>query len=364
MKLNKKKISYFTVSQLKPNTGIYFKIAGVVDAARELGYEAELRSVRCVKLKDFIQFYSSIVKCDSKYIFLRDIHSWQMIFSYPFWIICRIQGKYLINDIPTPCQAALTESSLNGNLSSVRSSISKFLLLIKGPVPYWFFNKIIQYGNESSYFSFGNKHKTIMLGNGIEKDRVPLREKEYLKHKGELHLLGVANLQVSHGYDRIVRAISEWNKNNTFKAYFHLVSGNAATPVLEGIKKIVNDLHIDKFVFFEPQMNTEQLYEMYGKCDIAIGAIGIHRVGLREASALKLREYCMAGIPFMYSGLDSDFPVDLPFCFQVSNDESINDILKVFGEFSKIRESFTDEDIRQYAIDNLSYSNKLHKLGL
>lgn len=363
MKLNKQKISYFTVSELKPNTGIYFKIAGLVDAARELGYEAELRSVRCEKLRDFIHFYLSIVKCDSKYIFLRDIHSWQMIFSYPFWIICRIQGKYLINDIPTPGQAQLLEMSNNEDRSKLILFISKLLLLIKGPVPYWFFNRLIQYGNENSYFSFGNKHKTIMLGNGIEKDRVPLRGKEYLKHKGELHLLGVANLQVSHGYDRVVKAVAEWNKNSGNKVYFHIVSGNAAPPVYNFIKRLVTENHIDQFVIFEPQMDMLGLCEMYSKCDLAIGGVTGYRVGLTHSSALKLREYCLAGIPFMFSCIDDDFPDYLPFCFHVTDEDTCDDIIRVFEEFPVKRNLFSDEEIRQYAIDNLSYTKKLQRLG-
>ena len=363
MKIQKNKIAYYTVSSLNHNTGVYFKIAGLLDAARNMGYDTELIDKPRVKFWDFVLLYCDFISNDAKYIFLRDIHSWQMMFAYPFLIICRLQNKVLINDIPTPCRAALVEISKNERTPCFLRFIKKLLLYLKGPIPYWFFNKIIQYGNEGTYFSFGNRHKTVMLGNGIEKDRVCLRGKDYLKHNDELHLLGVANLQVSHGYDRIVRAISIWNSDNNYKVFFHLVSGNAAPPVLESIKQLVKDNNTEKYVVFEPSKNTSQLNEMYGLCDIAVGAIGIHRVGLAQSSALKLREYCLAGIPFIYSGLDPDFQTDLPFCFQISNDDSIDDILKVFSVFPKKRKTFTDEDIRQYAIDNLNYTKKLQRLG-
>ena len=363
MILNRNKITFYTVSELKPNTGIYFKMTGLVDAALSLGYEAELKCVRCVKIKDFISFYKNFVRSDSKFIFLRDIHSWQMMLSYPFLIVSRLQGKVLINDIPTPGQAQLLEMSNNEDRSKLILIISKLLLLLKGPVPYWFFNKLIQYGNEGAFFSFGNKRKTIMLGNGIEKDRIKLRKKEYLSHSGQLHLLGVANLQVSHGYDRIVKAVAAWNSTSQQKVFFHLVSGNAAPPILRMIQSLVSQYHIEEYIIFEPSMDTNQLYDMYGKCDLAVGGVAGYKVGLTMSSALKLREYCLAGMPFMFSTIDADFPEGLPFCFQVSNDDSIDDILKVFEEFPDKRLQFSDESIRQYAIDNLNYRIKLQRLG-
>lgn len=364
MLLDNKKIAYYTVCAYNENSGVYFKITGLLDAAKRIGYTTDLKMISCSRISEFLAFYLDIVKNDAKYIFLRDIHSWQMMLSYPFLLFCRFQGKILIDDIPTPCNAALTESEQNGTMSSFRSAISKVLLLIKGPVPYWFFNKIIQYGNESSYFSFGNKGRTIMLGNGIEKNRMKLRKKDYLNHQGVLHLLGVSNLQISHGYDRIIRAIIKWNTMQpAYKVVFHIVTGNASQAVLDSYLELVHNNHIEPYVFFEKQMNTEQLYSIFSACDLAVGSLGAYRVGLTHASPLKLREYCLAGMPFIYSCIDKDFPIDLPFCFYVSNDDSIDDIINVFSEFPKRRESFTDESIRQYAIDNLNYTKKLHELG-
>jgi hypothetical protein len=77
---------------------------------------------------------------------------------------------------------------------------------------------------------------------------------------------------------------------------------------------------------------------------------------------LKVREYCLAGIPFIASGVDPDFPDNLPFRFVVSNDNEIDDILNVFSIFPQKRKTFTDEEIRQYAIDHLSYDSKFREM--
>ena len=360
-KLNEKKVLYAMACKYAPNTGVYFKVDGFCQAAQNLGYVTELVSIECKKLGDFKPFWKKIVKSDAKYIMLRDIPGWRIISGYKCFVKCRRQGKVLICDIPTPNNAESLIFLRTKKISDFRRSI---YTVLRGPVPYWFFNTLIQYGNESWYYLLGNRRRTVMPGNGIGKDRIQLRRKEYLDHPDELHILGVAVLCDYHGFDRIVKAIYEWHQNHSSPIFFHIVSGDRPNVEVDKMKQYVVNHNIQEFVIFHGGKTTAQIYDLYGKCDLAVGSLGLFRVGLKSASTLKLREYCLAGIPFVYSGIDSDFPLSLPFCFNVSNDESVDSIINVFEEFSEKRKLFTDEDIRQYALDHLVYEAKLKKIGL
>lgn len=46
------------------------------------------------------------------------------------------------------------------------------------------------------------------------------------------------------------------------------------------------------------------------------------------------------------------------------NDESIDDILKVFEKFNRVTNTFTDEEIRNYALGNLSFETQFKKIGI
>ena len=79
---------------------------------------------------------------------------------------------------------------------------------------------------------------------------------------------------------------------------------------------------------------------------------------------MKAREYCAAGIPFVASGSDPDFPCELPFRVRVSLGESTDDLKNLFREFGELTRRFTTEEMRQYAETQLSYRSKLRKIGI
>lgn len=46
---------------------------------------------------------------------------------------------------------------------------------------------------------------------------------------------------------------------------------------------------------------------------VALGTLRAHVLHLTEVAALKHREYCLQGMPFLFAGADPDFPAELPF---------------------------------------------------
>jgi len=202
-----------------------------------------------------------------------------------------------------------------------------------------------------------NLHKPhITIGNGINVGLYPLRK---LDQKGKiLHLLFVANVSRWHGIDRIIRGIHEYKNRHFF--YLHIVGDGKEIP---NLKKLVDNLHLSKQVIFHGFKSGTELDSLFDTCHIAVGSLGLHRIGLSESSTLKIREYCARGIPWIIACKDPDFPDDFPYILRVPPDESPIDIESVVHFAQKV---CSDPDhpkkMRKYAEENLDWSIKMKKL--
>jgi hypothetical protein len=168
--------------------------------------------------------------------------------------------------------------------------------------------------------------KTIITDNGIDVSKYGIVNPKY-PINGEIHLLGLANVQSWHGFDRIISGLAIFNKSDSNqKVIFHVV-GNG--DVLEDLKSQVQINSLGDSVLFHGFLTGAALEEMFAKCQLGVAVLGLHRVNLQHASALKAREFASRGLPFMASHDDFGFPDGYPFILRVpSNDEPI-DINKV-----------------------------------
>lgn len=356
------KVIYIASANIPKNGGVSAKIDGTLSAARQLGYQTEFFGYGNGIKSTYATVWRGMVLSDASNIFFRRVTGWLNITLIPVYLMARLQGKRIIIDIPTPIKAQIGEI-LNTDSSRIKKLRHIIYEYIAGPIPYWCFNTIIQYGDEGAYFAFGNKKRTVMLGNGIDPERIKLREKLYGQDNNTINLVGVAYLSVYHGFDRIIKVIAQWNQTNNKKYVFHIIGDNPGTPILESLKNQAEKLNVSEYVVFHGIQNQQYIYKYYSQCDMAVGSLGLFRIDLITSSILKSREYCLAGIPFITAGKDYDFTGDIPFCFNVSNDDSIDDILQVFKSFPERRKTFTDEQIRQYAIEHLTFEAKLTSLG-
>ncbi|ABR30232.1 glycosyltransferase [Thermosipho melanesiensis] len=199
--------------------------------------------------------------------------------------------------------------------------------------------------------------KSLKVTNGIEVNR--FKVKNSIKKVERLDLIGVANVSRWHGYDRVIRGIYEYNKNfPKSKVYFHIV-GNGKE--LYNLKKLTVDLKLEDFVKFHGFKVGDKLDRLFDLCDIAIGSLGMHRIGLRKSSVLKVREYCARGIPFVLSSDDEDFE-NFEFMLKVPANESPIDIDEILNFYKEIKEKDYVKLMRNYAMKNLSWKSKLKRL--
>jgi glycosyltransferase involved in cell wall biosynthesis len=204
----------------------------------------------------------------------------------------------------------------------------------------------------------GNREKPhYTLGNGFDVLTVPVRDPP--KFDGsEFHLLCVADVSIWHGLDRLLQGIRHYP--GTVKIKVHVAGDGKDLPRL---KKMIADLGLSDMVIFHGFTKDKDLDRLFNICHIAIGSLGIHRLGLKEASTLKVREYCARGIPFIYECRDPDFPADFRFSLKIPADESPVDMESVIRFIIALyQDPQVPGNMRQYALEHLESREKMQEL--
>lgn len=204
----------------------------------------------------------------------------------------------------------------------------------------------------------GNLSKPhITIGNGFDVASVPPRQPP--AYTGDdLHLLCVANVSRWHGLDRLLRGLAAYS--GTPKVTLHIAGDGAELPHLQ---QLTEELGIGDRVIFHGFTTGKALDDLFDQCHVAVGSLGIHRIGLKEASILKAREYCARGIPFIYGTADPDFPADFPYILHLPADESPIDIKQVLAFAQEVcADPDHPQKMRRYAEEHLDWSVKMKKL--
>ncbi|MDF1544060.1 MAG: glycosyltransferase family 4 protein [bacterium] len=89
---------------------------------------------------------------------------------------------------------------------------------------------------------------------------------------------------------------------------------------------IVGATEADLFVDLPPNvllhgyMEPSQYRKVMEQADVAIGSLALDRIGIREASPLKHREYLASGLPIIAACKDTDFPEPVEFILELPGD--------------------------------------------
>ena len=210
-----------------------------------------------------------------------------------------------------------------------------------------FREKLYSYMDAMVTFSDAEKifgQRTIRISNGVDFDSIPLHKliEERRSIEAPLHLIGVAEVHIWHGYDRLIAGIGEYYKNGGKRdVYFHIVGGvhpherYKANDYHPGMQAIIDKYGIQDRIIFHGTMFGKELDDVFNQCQFAIGSLARHRSGITVIKTLKNREYATRGIPFIYSEQDSDFD-DKPYVIKASADESpinVQQIIDFIGRF-------------------------------
>lgn len=192
-------------------------------------------------------------------------------------------------------------------------------------------DKIVTFSKDEIIFDI----PCIQTSNGIDVSSI---KKIVPQNNGDntINLLGVAYVEKWHGYDRILYGLANYykDKNIVQQVVFHIV-GNGSE--INNLKKICKQLNLEGYVVFHGALHGEELNNMFNKCHIAIGSLGLHRIGLYDGYALKLREYTARGIPFIYGYNDALLEEhNLKYMLKVENDDTAIDVNKIVDFYTKI----------------------------
>ncbi len=195
----------------------------------------------------------------------------------------------------------------------------------------------------------------LYIGNGINIKSIDVVDR--CPEKDVFTMIGVANISVWHGYDRVIKGIKEYyTKDNHNKVKFIIVGVGDELPRLIDLTKKLN---LQDEVIFAGYKTGDGLLEMYKKANVGIGALARSRINMNDGSSLKNREYCSLGLPFIYSGYDIDFE-QFKYSFQVSDDETPIDIRALINFYKELTSNKDYvKDMRQYAEEKLDWKIKM-----
>ena len=198
--------------------------------------------------------------------------------------------------------------------------------------------------------------RTIRISNGVDFDSIPLHQ--FKPVDDAIHLIGVAEVHLWHGYDRLIAGMGEYYKKaqSPKRIIFHIVGGVDPYDLYgegdyKGIQTRIDEYGLKDKVVFHGQLFGEELDNIFNQSCFAIGSLARHRSGITHIKTLKNREYATRGIPFIYSEIDSDFE-DKPYIIKALPDESPVDILQIV-DFIETH-NFDPAEIRK-TVENLTW---------
>jgi glycosyltransferase involved in cell wall biosynthesis len=196
-------------------------------------------------------------------------------------------------------------------------------------------------------------NKFMPISNGVDVYKIKPKEKNEIPHY--INLIGVANIAFWHGYDRLIKGLKNYydtkNKINTI-VYFNVVGDSAE---LSNLKQLVSDYNLNDYIIFHGRKTGQELNVLFDKCNIGIGSLGNHRKALTKDSALKNREYCARGIPFLIASTDDGFGEDFKYILRIRPDESPVDVNKVIEFYNLIENDNYVEEMRDFAEKYLTW---------
>ncbi|MEP1001674.1 glycosyltransferase [Leptolyngbya sp. SLC-A1] len=220
-----------------------------------------------------------------------------------------------------------------------------------------FVDRVISINYDSPIFRI----PTTSIDNGIHVSDYEPIVLNPIFHSSPVHFIGVANVSLWHGYDRLLKGLGHYYRQtlgNGNKVIFHVVG--AQPPYFNELQQLVDQLGLLDFVCFYEPAQGKDLNKLFENCHLAIGVLGGHRKDLNLMSPLKNREYCARGIPFVLSHDDPDFPASFPYCLHLPADESPIDIKKLIDfSVSLSNNRKTTSHMREYAQQRLSWVGKL-----
>ncbi len=218
-------------------------------------------------------------------------------------------------------------------------------------------DRIITFTNDEIIWGI----KCINISNGIDVENIPKKIKR--TNNDVIKFIGVASLAKWHGYDRLIKGIANYSKTKSIEEVpeFHIIGKG---DEYKNLKDLVKKMNIGSKVYFHGFKSGQDLDRYFNESDIAVGSLGMFRIGLDKGYTLKLREYAVRGIPFIY-GYDDDLIEKSyrKYSFKVSNNDNDIEIQPIIDfYFDLVKSNELDEiidEMNMLAKKDLSWEKQM-----
>lgn len=194
--------------------------------------------------------------------------------------------------------------------------------------------------------------KVIPLINGVDAEKNPISKASLkdIPYKEDIVMTVVATLGMWSGYERIIMGIFDYYKRGGKRGIsFNIIGGGSEYNYYA---ELIEKLNLSERVHLVgPVYSIKELDRYYDMTDVAVGVLGAYKRDSNQKGAnIKLREYCVRGIPFIYGYDDVGFSGTERYLKIFPNDSSTIDMEEVFAFYDKIspQRSAIAKEMRTY----------------
>ena len=201
----------------------------------------------------------------------------------------------------------------------------------------------------------------LNIDNAVAVENIPFRN-PIKPSDAKIHILAVASMCKWHGYDRIIKSLSNLQFPNRSEFILDLV-GDEGDGSLNDWKKLVADSGLQDQVIFHGKMTGESLTHMFEIATIGLCSLAMSRTNFYSGSVLKLREYMARGLPFVYAHDDPDIFPEMPWCLKIDNNEEPVDMNLVLDFIRRVKDDpEVSSSMRKYASENMTWEVQFKKV--
>ncbi|MCD6566082.1 MAG: glycosyltransferase [Bacteroidales bacterium] len=338
--------------------GVIKKIEGIVHGAKSCGYNSNLIIIEPGHVAKYFVFIYKMAFAEEKYVFIRYVNR-MGLWIFLAGVILKIRRRKLFVDVPTPMRNHLREALGNKEKRWI-DLIDIALIVIQGCVPFLSATKLIQYAEEGKWFSLGVRKKTIKIGNGVDVESIPCRCSAPTWPSSNLNLVAVGTIAFWHGWDKLIEAIRIVRDDPEVNLNINLtIIGDG--PERSKLEHLVSSYNLSSNIKFPGLRYGEELYNEYDQAHFGISSLGWSRVGIYEASPLKVREYLAAGLPVIAATKDPDFSDDDSMVINLADDENFDNIVNFIKNVSSMKIP-SPQKCRLYAENKLDFKTKMRAI--
>ncbi|MDB6223321.1 glycosyltransferase [Lactobacillus amylovorus] len=220
--------------------------------------------------------------------------------------------------------------------SSILNRIKSYPIFLKDKVTrkelYKYVDRIITFSDDKVIW----KIPTINISNGVNLDRIPIRNIE--NHTNVINMIAVAKFGFWHGYDRLIKGLGQYyqtnKKHRNVKLY---LVGSGDKKVEKEYKRLITKYNLNEKVIMTGKKIGPDLDNLYNRCDLGIDSMGRYRSGVTYNSTLKGKEYLAKGLPIV-SGVKTELDTmpDFKYYYRVPADDSPVDVEKIVDFYDGI----------------------------